>query len=53
MIKMTKVIKTLKIENRIALLNNRPKENSRIVQKLIRQYRNLTGKEYISVDSDK
>ena len=49
---MTKAIKTLKIENRIALLNNRPKENNRIVQKLNRQYRNLTGKEYVSADSD-
>ena len=48
---MTKQIKVLKIENRITLLNNRPKENGRIVQKLKRQYRNLTGKDYVSVDS--
>ena len=49
---MTNQIKILKIENRITLLNNRPKENGRIVQKLMRQYRNLTGKEYVSVDSE-
>ena len=47
---MTKEIKILKIENRIVLLNSRPKENNRIVQKLKRQYRNLTGKELTSVD---
>ena len=43
---MTKTIKVLKIENRITLLNNRPKENGRIIQKLKRQYRNITGKNY-------
>ena len=49
---MTKQIEILKIENRITLLNNRPKENGRIIQKLKRQYRNLTGKDYVSVDVD-
>ena len=43
---MTNPIKILKIENRITLLTNRPKENGRIIQKLKRQYRNLTGKNY-------
>ena len=45
-IRMTKEIKILKLENRIALLSDRPKDNGRIVQKLKRQYRQLTGKEY-------
>ena len=40
---MTKEIKILKLENRIALLTSRPKDNGRIVQKLKRQY---TDKEY-------
>ena len=43
---MTKEIKVLKISNRIALLEARPKENGRVVQKLKRQYRQLTGKDY-------
>ena len=43
---MTKEIKILKLENRIALLEARPKENGRIVQKLKRQYKMLTGKEF-------
>ena len=49
---MTKQLKILKIENRITLLNNRPKDNGKIVNKLKRQYRNLTGKDYVSVDSE-
>jgi hypothetical protein len=43
---MTKEIKILKLEVRIPLLESRPKENGRVVQKLKRQYRQLTGKEY-------
>lgn len=43
---MTKEIKVLKISNRIVLLEARPKENGRVVQKLKRQYRQLTGKDY-------
>lgn len=35
----------LAIENRITLLENRPKENSRIIKKLKRQLRNLEKKE--------
>ena len=45
---MANEIKILKIENRIALLSNRAtKENGRIIKKLKRQYRNLTGKEFV------
>ena len=43
---MTKEIKILKLQNRITLLSERNKDNDRIVQKLKRQYRQLTGKEY-------
>ena len=43
---MTKEIKILKLEVRIPLLEARPKENGRVVQKLKRQYRQFTGKEY-------
>jgi hypothetical protein len=39
-------ITVLKIIARIPMLESRPKENGRIVQKLKRQYRQLTGKEY-------
>ena len=35
----------LDIENRITLLENRPKDNSKIVKKLKRQLRNLEKKE--------
>ena len=35
----------LAIENRITLLENRPKENHQIVKKLRRQLRNLEKKE--------
>ena len=38
---MTKEIKILKLENRIALLSERPKDNERIVIKLKRQLKNL------------
>jgi len=43
---MTKEIKKLKLENRIAILTERPKDNGRIIQKLKRQYKQLTGEEY-------
>ena len=43
---MSNEFKILKISNRIALLEERPKENGRIVQKLKRQYRQLTGTDY-------
>ena len=45
---MTPEIKLLKIRNRIALLESRPKDNGRIVKKLKRQYKQQTGKEYNS-----
>ena len=35
----------LAIENRISLLENRPKDNTRIIKKLQRQLRNLEKKE--------
>ena len=43
---MKEKIKILKLETRIPLLESRPKENSRIVKKLRRQYKMLTGKEF-------
>ena len=43
---MPKEIKILKLQNRITLLEARPKENGRVVQKLKRQYRQLTGTDY-------
>lgn len=43
---MTKEIKIMKLEIRIPLLEARPKENGRIVKKLHRQYKMLTGKEF-------
>lgn len=43
---MTKEIKILKLETRIPLLESRPKENGRVVKKLLRQYKMLTGREY-------
>ena len=39
---MTKEIKILKLQTRIALLSERPKDNERIVIKLKRQLKNLT-----------
>ena len=39
---MTKEIKILKLQNRIALLSERNKDNGRIVAKLKRQLKNLT-----------
>lgn len=43
---MSKEIKILKLKNRITLLEERPKDNGRIVQKLKRQYKMLTGEDY-------
>lgn len=43
---MTKEIKIAQLEVRIPLLESRTKNNTRIIQKLKRQYRNLTGKEF-------
>lgn len=43
---MPKEIKIMKLEIRIPLLEARPKENGRIVKKLRRQYKMLTGKEF-------
>ena len=49
---MTNEIKVLKIIVRIPLLESRPKENGRIIQKLKRQYHKLTGKEYAAGGSE-
>lgn len=49
---MTKEFKILKLENRIALLESRPKDNGRVVQKLKRQYKLITGKEYAAAGSE-
>jgi hypothetical protein len=43
---MRKEIVIMNIENRIPLLETRPKNNSRVIQKLKRKYKNLTGREY-------
>ena len=42
---MTKEIKILKLQNRIALLSERNKDNGKIVAKLKRQLKNLTSEE--------
>lgn len=44
---MSNEIKIMKLEIRIPLLEARPKENGRIVKKLRRQYKQLTGKEFV------
>ena len=49
---MTKEIKILNIKNRITLLEERPKDNGRIVKKLKRQYKQLTGEEYAAASSE-
>ena len=49
---MTKEIKILSIENRIEILSARPKDNSRVVQKLKREYKLLTGREYAAAGSE-
>ena len=43
---MSNELKILKLEVRIPLLESRPKDNGKIVKKLLRQYKMLTGKEY-------
>ena len=43
---MPNEIKIMKLETRIPLLEARPKDNGRIVKKLLRQYKMLTGKEF-------
>lgn len=43
---MSNELKIMKLEIRIPLLEARPKENGRIVKKLRRQYKMLTGKEF-------
>ena len=48
---MSKEIKIHSIENRISLLETRPKNNGRIIQKLKRKYRNLTDKDYTAGDN--
>ena len=44
-------IKVLKIIARIPLLESRPKDNGKIIQKLKRQYRQLTGEDYRGTQS--
>ena len=44
---MTKEIKILKLQNRIALLSERNKDNGKVVAKLKRQLKNLTSEEQI------
>ena len=43
---MSNELKIMKLEIRIPLLEARPKENGRIIKKLHRQYKMLTGKEF-------
>lgn len=49
---MTNEIKVLKVKNRIALLEARPKDNAKVIQKLKRQYRQYTGKDYAASGSE-
>ena len=49
---MSLEIKILKLKNRITLLEERPKDNGRIVQKLKRQYKMYTGQEYAAGGSE-
>ena len=49
---MSKEIKILSLKCRIPLLESRPKENGRIVQKLKRQFKQLTGEEYAAPASE-
>ena len=48
---MANEIKVLKIIARIPLLESRPKDNGKIIQKLKRQYRQLTGEDYCGTQS--
>ena len=43
---MSNELKIMKLEIRIPLLEARPKENGRIVKKLSRHYKMLTGEEF-------
>lgn len=50
---MTNEIKILKLEVRIPLLESRTKkDNGRVVKKLRRQYRQLTGREFAAAGSE-
>lgn len=49
---MSKELKIMKLEIRIPLLEARPKENGRIVKKLRRQYKQLTGTEFAETDTE-
>lgn len=49
---MNKDIMILRLECRIAILSERPKDNERIVRKLKRQYKMLTGKEYAAAGAE-
>ena len=49
---MSTELKILKLKVRIPLLESRPKENGRIVQKLKRQYKQLTGEVYAAPVSE-
>jgi hypothetical protein len=49
---MSKELKIMKLEIRIPLLEARPKENAKIVKKLLRQYKQLTGKEFAAAGSE-
>ena len=49
---MSKEIKILKLKNRITLLEERPKDNGRVVRKLKRQYKMLTGEEFAVVGQE-
>ena len=42
---MSNELKILKLQNRIALLSERNKDNGRIIAKLTRQLKNLTSEE--------
>ena len=49
---MSNELKIMKLEIRIPLLEARPKENGRIIKKLHRQYKMLTGKELAAAGSE-
>lgn len=49
---MTKEIEILSIENRIEILSARPKDNGRVIQKLKREYKLLTGQEYAAAGTE-
>ena len=49
---MSTELKILKLKVRIPLLESRPKDNGRVVQKLKRQFKQLTGEEYVAPASE-